>query len=327
MTVQKPEDYQTGLEDFDQKDAVVPRLKIIHKEAVFEDTLSKERFDSLQLIILGLVKQRILWHTQVGNDDAPMCRSANFSTGFPNVDEDTPRDKRFPWARSGFERQEPGEDGKIRLPCESCALKEWGSHPDGKRPYCSEQWTLPVMYNGDLTTEDIKRLEADGELMSEPWMPAILTIQKTGIKPLRSYFTSFARSGNPTFTVTTEATLRLQQAGTTDYSVPTFRKTGSTPQENYLEYSQQLTQMRSFLQQDPGSRFTNDDNPAPSDNVNRPDTSTRQDPWATEETPAEAPAPAAPPKAPSKPATPPKAAAPTPPPAPAPADDDDDLPF
>src|SRR5690606_15412571 len=140
--------FETGLEDFGMEDAVIPRLKIVHKEGVFEDSLSGEKFETISLVILGLVKQRILWHQTVDDGDMPMCRSANHDTGFPNLSDDQPKEKRFPWEKSGFRPEDyQDEDGNFRLPCSGCNLKEWKSHPDGKRPYCSEQFTLPVLYS------------------------------------------------------------------------------------------------------------------------------------------------------------------------------------
>ena len=31
------------------------------------------------------------------------------------------------------------------LPCDSCALKEWDTHPKGGKPWCAEQITFPIM--------------------------------------------------------------------------------------------------------------------------------------------------------------------------------------
>lgn len=241
-----PSDYETGLEDFGMEDAVIPRLSIVHKEGQFKDSLSNEQFDSITVIILGLVKQRVLWHTEVDDGDWPMCRSTNHSTGLPNLSDDQPKAKRFPWSASKFDPADypPDEDGVIRLPCEGCALKEWGSHPDGKRPYCSEQFTLPVLYDprGD-----------------EGWLPAILTFQKTGLKPLKAYLSSFARNRNAAFMAVTQIGLDMQKRGQTDYSVPNFKRIGDTDEENWREYSITYRTMRDFLEAEPGSRDEGED--------------------------------------------------------------------
>lgn len=250
-------DFETGLEDFGLEDAVIPRLSIVHREAQFKDSLSNEQFDTLKVIILGLVKQRVLWHPTVDDGDWPMCRSANHETGFPNMSDDQPKDKRFPWSKSGFDQSDyPADgDGLIRLPCSGCQLKEWGSHPDGKRPYCAEQYTLPVLYD---PRDD------------ENWVPAIMTFQKTGLKPLKAYLSSFARSRNAAFQAVTEIGLDLNKRGQTEYSVPWFKRVGNTDEENWREFSTNYRTMRDFLTADPGSRDEDEGTPAPSSNVAKP---------------------------------------------------------
>lgn len=257
MTVQNVGDFETGLEDFDMEDAVIPRLSIVHREGQFKDSLSNEQFDSVKVIILGLVKQRILWHPTVDDGDRPMCRSSDHNLGFPNMSDDQPKEKRFPWEKSGFDKADypADDDGLIALPCSGCQLKEWGSHPDGKRPFCSEQFTLPVLYD---PRED------------DSWVPAIMTFQKTGLKPLKSYLTSFARSKNAAFQAVTEIGLNLQKRGQTDYSVPWFKRVGDTDDSNWREYSSSFRTMRDFLVAPPGAREdTEDGTPAaPSANEN-----------------------------------------------------------
>lgn len=252
----REDDLETGLDEFGIEDAVVPRLSIVHKDGQFKDSLTGVTYDKIRVIILGLVKQRILWHNILDDGDLPMCKSPNHQTGYPNVDEDTRKEKRFPWDKSGFDPKDypPDEEGVIALPCDGCQLKEWGSHPDGKRPYCSEQFTLPVLYD---------------PYENESWVPAILTIQKTGIKPIRTYLTSFARSKTPPYTAVTEIGLDLQHRGTTDYSVPKFRRVGDTESEDWREYSTTFKTLRSFLQAPPTPR--EDDGVAePSNNENTP---------------------------------------------------------
>lgn len=242
MTLQNPGDFDfdTGLDDFDMEDAVIPRLTIVHKEGRFKDSLSNEEFDSVRVIFLGLVKQRTLWHFTVDEGDWPMCRSANHEIGFPNLSDEQPKEKRFPWEKSGFSPADypPDEDGKIRLPCDRCQLKEWKSHPDGKKPYCAEQFTMPVLY--DPHGDDF-------------WVPAIMTFQKTSLKGLKSYLTSFKRNKAPAFEAVTEITLTIQRKGSNDYSVPNFKRVGDTESDNWREYSTNFRTIRDFLTEEPAT--------------------------------------------------------------------------
>lgn len=223
-TVATTTDAAEGLEDFDfESDSVMPRLKIIGKDAEFEDNLTGERYPEITVILLGLVKQRILWPEDVTSDSKPLCRSNNFTEGEPYI-----RD--FPWKASGFPEPERGVES-ITLACNDCALKEWGSNPKGSTPWCSEQHTYPLLLQTEVG-----------------WLPAILTLQRSGIKASKAYTTAFARSKTPLYTQVTRITLQAMKQGTVDYAVPTLIKTAPTDPAHHAEYAQQYRTIRAFLQ-------------------------------------------------------------------------------
>lgn len=265
---------ETGLEGFDQSDIVVPRLNIIHKEGQFEDSLTNERFETLErVILLGLVKQRILWPERLSesSDPKPMCKSNDHAVGFPNVDEDTKRDERFPWPLSGYNPENYDLEGQPELACEGCKLKDWGSHPDGKKPFCAEVYTFPLLYAPSDNGQ---------------WLPAIVSFQKTGLKRTKNYLSAFARSGTPLFSCITQIGLDLNKRGDNKYSTPNFTKIGETSQRDWREYSTNFTSMRTFLQRKPRSEEDDGGSPAPkSDNVNRPAESTTEPEPQREEQP------------------------------------------
>lgn len=331
-----PDGFQTGLEAFEVTDSVIPRLNIVQKEGQFEDNLSGERFDQVTIIPLGLVKQRVLWPaTKDESNDAPMCKSPNNLTGFPN--DDAPKDKRFPWAKSGFNKDDYPEqaDGLRELPCAGCQLKEWGSHPNGKAPWCTEQWTLPILYDGR------------GEGV---FSPAIFTLQRSGLKAIRAYLTPFQRQGSPAFV--NEATVRLEvhTRGDVVYSKPRFTRGQPTDRNEWNSFAMQFMQIKDYLERRPvgdedeevTAAGANNQNTAPPQAQQQTPAAT-QDPWPTTAEPEEPPAsppPAAPPApsqpapTPSQPATQPQVVQPIQPVAPvatpaaaAPAEDDDDIPF
>lgn len=302
-----------GLEDVSQSDVAIPRIKILHKEGLFEDSLTNQKFDKLTGVLLGMVKQRIMFHPQVDEGDKPQCKSPDFEHGFPNSSEETKPQKRFPWAESNFDRATArpltlatdgyDSNGLVALDCGSCVFAQWGA--DKTPPRCAEQHTFPIMY--DTTGEGILT-------------PALLTIQKTGIKPSRNYISGFAQRKTPMFTVYTEITLETFTRGSVTYSVPKFRQLGPTNRDDWADFSDRMKGIRSFVRQAPRNRDESEDAPvAPSDNTNT--------------APAAAPAPA------PQPATPAAAPQPTPAPAPVVAEatpaaapvaapvEDDDLPF
>lgn len=233
-----PDNFDDGLGDFEPTDAAVPRLTIQHKDGRFKESLSGQTYESLSVIILGLVKQRTLWAPVQEDDMKPMCKSTNFLTGYPNVAEDTPKDHRFPWEKSGFDPASApkNELDQVILPCQSCPLKEWGSHPNGKVPWCSEEFTLPLLY------------DATGE---GDWMPAVLTIKKTGLKNIKQYLASFQRQRKPAFSVITKVTLTQQSRGQTEYCVPNWAAEEKTSIDDWPGFSQSFVGLKEFLQMPP----------------------------------------------------------------------------
>lgn len=234
-------DGMTGLEDFGTEDMVMPRLGIVHDEGKLEDNLTGQKFDSLVVVMLGLIKQRILWDTEVNDGDMPLCKSYDFKEGIPS--------DKFPWDASGFDKDQAGET----LPCGSCALKDWGSHPQRETPWCSEQHTFPLLLN--IGEPDDPNFGA----------PAIFTIQRSGLKPSKSYLTGFSRSKTPLFTVQTKISLNMQKRGSVTYSVPKFEQVGPTEQVDWEEYAQHYLSIRDFVTTPPEPK-EEDGAPVQSDN-------------------------------------------------------------
>lgn len=303
------DDDSIGLEDLDASDVSLPRLSIVHADGVFKSNLSGETFSYLDTILLGMVRQRIMWHPVVDEGDRPMCRSTDFIHGFPNSSDRQPADKRFPWAESVFtpdmalpvieppsEKNPEGFDsnGHPVLNCASCNFKEWGRSPSGKGtpPACSEQFTFPLLYTPDSGVS---------------WLAAILTLQRTGVKPAKAYMSSFVQSKTPLFSVMTRLQLTQQSRGSVRYSVPSFQRLGASERSQWGEYATQMRAIRSWVRQAPRN-----DDPAPVE--------ASSSAWDAEAAAASAPtpppaAPPAPPAAPTAPPAPPRAATPPPPPA------------
>lgn len=235
-----PADYDDGLGDLGANDLVVPRIRIKHKDGVFEDAGTGQQFGKIICIILGLVRQRALFHHVVEDGDVPMCKSPDFQFGYPNFDPPR-KETAFPWqlARLNPNDYPPDEDGNVAVACNSCFLKEWGSHPvDNKKPYCAEQHTLPIYY-----------ADSTDELLAGAYSPALITVQKTGITPSKRYLGTFKQRGVGAYTALTEISLDQQKRGQNVYCVPIFKRIGDTPEENWPGYSEQYAGIRMFLTQ------------------------------------------------------------------------------
>lgn len=298
VAVPTDDDLLVGMEDFDQSDQVMPTLRIDHTKGVWVDGLSGEEFPVLEAILLGLIKQRVLWPPEVEESSkGPLCRSYDFTVGHPDM-------QNFPWrATPDFAAPTVGAD-QVTLACEECPLKDWGSHPKRDTPWCSEQHTFAV-------------LQRVGE---DSLAPALLTVQRSAIKPSKTYMTSFARSKTPLFTVWTKIELDHRKRGTVDFAVPKFIRSGDTPQADWPFYAQTYREVREFIQT---PRVFDDDSDTPGAAPATPpaDPGTAPVPTAAPAAPVAAAAAPAPAAAPSTPAPAP-AAAPA-----ATGDDEDDLPF
>lgn len=307
-----------GLEDVDASDLAMPRINIDHDKAVFVNSLTKQEYPSLTVVMLGLVKQRVMWPEKLEDGDKPRCKSPDNTHGFPRIGESIPNSKKFPFAISNFqpEQAQPVElpagdeypdgwksNGYPVLPCDSCKFSKWGRDEDGKNtpPPCSEQHTYPLLYMA-------------GNADDPEWTPAIFTVQRSAISNSRKFINGFAQARKPMFTQYTGLTLSMESKGTNEFAVPGFKLMGPSDRNLWGEYANSLRTVRTFLRQAP--RAQEDDSPASTSNENVA-------PEATETTAPAAPAaPAAPPAAPSA-AVPAAAAAPTaaapPPPPPPPA--------
>lgn len=212
-----------GMEDVENADLAMPVIKLNHTEAVWEDSLSGEKFEVLDAVLLGLIKGRILWPTEVGDEKVPpLCKSYDFEVGYPG--------KEFPFKAAGLDVA-PGVG--TTLACATCPLKDWGSNPSGDTPWCSEQHTYAILTN----------LDEDGQ-----GSPAVLTLQRSAIKPSRAYLSAFARTRQPLFTVRTTLTLDAKRRGTVSYAVPKLARGAATPGDMHGEYANTYLSIRDFVQ-------------------------------------------------------------------------------
>lgn len=297
-----------GLEDFGATEAVMPTFRINHQGKTFVDSLSGAEYPKLPCVILGRVRGRTLWPADLapeGQTEMPLCRSYDFNTGLPVI-----RDKegtlvmdRFPWEASGFEPTESP------LPCGSCHLKDWDTHPNRKAPWCSEVHTFAIA----VPTGQ------EGE-----FQPAIMQIQRSSIKASRTYCSAFAGKNQPMFTAWTELTLDPRKRGSNEYCVIEFTEIGATDAQYHPYFSATYRGIREFLTTPRGgdSEEETEDMPvtteAEAPQVEQP--APAPEPAPVSEAPVAAPEPApataAPEPAPA-PAAPVAAAAPAPAPAPA----------
>lgn len=238
--VAMPSDYDTGLDDLGS-DLSVPRLKIAHKEGAFVDPSDNSKYGEIFCVILGLVRQRVLFDAKVdpSNPEKPMCKSPDTNIGFPNLNPENAK-KAFPWDKAKLDPSQAGrdEDGRTVIKCTTCHLKEWDSHPLGDKPWCSEQFTLPILFAPSLE-----------ELVEHGGVPALISMQKTAIKPTKNYLKTFQMRKLGAYTAYAKISLLVEKAADNIYSKPVYTRVGDTPQVNWLDWVEQFNAISKFLKE------------------------------------------------------------------------------
>lgn len=212
-----------GLEDIDESDLSVPRLTIDHDNITFVNSLTKETFEKLFVVPLGVVKQRVLWQPGAPEEDSsPLCKSYENKVGRPDQNA-------FPWEASGFTK------GTEELSCATCPLKEWGSHPNEDKPWCTEQWSVPMF---------VARVE------EKTIFPAIMTFQRTSLPPIKKYASAF-KGVEPIFVAVAQLTLQAERKGKREYGVIEIKRLKQSDASQYEMFANTYRSIRSFLQTPP----------------------------------------------------------------------------
>ena len=236
------DEYGTGYEDLGDDVAVVPRIQINHKGGTFKDSLSGEEFPEIHGVLLGVVRQRAFWPSEMGeNPSKPMCKSNDGITGYPNPEPE--KDDGFPWSQSGLNKaaQPVDEHDRITIACETCPFAQWRENPkDPKKnlpPLCKERHTYPILYN---------RTGTGG--YEPPYLDSgILAFQGSGIKPSKMYVAGFKRARKPLYAGVARITLDQFKRGMVEYSVPNIVKVGEVPEDALGLYGQEWPELKEFL--------------------------------------------------------------------------------
>jgi hypothetical protein len=236
-------DYMTGLEDLDPSTMGVPRINVQHKVGTFKDGNTGEEMAALTGIVLGLIRQRVMWAPETVDNAKPMCKSNDAITGFPLM-EGAP-DNLFPWEESGFSPADMPRDehDRVTIPCETCPFAQWTKGKNNKNvpPACKERFTLPVLFSSDDNWKPGEQLDRVG----------VVSFQGSGIKPTREYLGQFFRSRTPVYSAATRVKLNRMTRGSVEYAVPVFERIGNIDQEDWGDLSSELSNIRETLRQPP----------------------------------------------------------------------------
>lgn len=251
------EEYGSGLEDIENEVSGVPRIGINHRGGTFKDSLSGEEFPTIYGIMLGMVKQRVMWEQgDIEPGAKPQCKSQDAKTGYPNM-SGKPGDS-FPWKDApGLDPNTAPKDehGRTILSCDSCPFAEWGPRNEKGKPTpprCNERYTFPVLYNKEAPP-------ATG-LYAPPYMESgIVAFQGSGISPSKKFLSAFVRGKRPLYSAVVQIDLDTNKRGMVEYSVPRFTKLGDVPQDDWELYARELAPLREYLRKPPRPGDDQDD--------------------------------------------------------------------
>jgi hypothetical protein len=221
-----------GLESVDANDVALALIKIDHDAGRFVDSLTGEEYPEIDGVLLGLLKQRVMWADDLENSTGPLCKSRDAITGVPREE--------FPWdhfkAKGGAE-----PTGSETIACDSCPLAQWGSHPSKNSPWCALQYTFPVAI-GDSET-----------------VTGLLTFQRSAVSATKGYIGGFIRDRKPLFTHRTKITLEQARKGNSKkYCVPKFVRGDSVNDiEALRSWSLQFSNIQRVVQSTDLSSSTN----------------------------------------------------------------------
>lgn len=208
-----------GLEDIGSEDIRMAKVTIVHDEGLFKDDLTGETFEVLDTVLLGVIKERVLFDSDMDAKDKLLCKSRDAVVGHPT--------EAFPMLTFREKNGTVETDGTIT--CKTCPFAQWGSHPDPARkvPYCTEQMSFPLTLPGSD--------DAAG----------IVTFQRSALSNVRSYLSAFVRSRKPLFANRTTITLEKGKKGSVVFSTPKFvRGAENTDADQMRRWSEQYTSIR-----------------------------------------------------------------------------------
>lgn len=256
----------------------MPRLSIVHPDGVFVNSLTDETFKVLNGVALGMVKQRAMFHKEMGKEKLkPQCKSSDAVTGYPTM-QGNEKDL-FPWDKVPFTPHDLAKDehGRLTIPCASCPLAQWGEKKTP--PPCAERHAYPVLFSDKEDWQPGDELPYSG----------IVTFQKSGIKPSVNFLRAFHTSKLPVYSSYMQIKLNREKTGMIVYSVPEFKRISPTDREDWPNYRSDLAAVRELLRQPPRppedgdskeSSSASSGKPASTSVVDSTATVSTEDPWA-----------------------------------------------
>lgn len=224
---------ESGIDGLSADEIPTPRLLIDHHQGVYTDNQTEVPRTELIGIVLGFVRQRIMWPKELPDDGgSPMCKSNDSENGLPNMDPAS--EFAFPFAESPFnpnDLQVNQELNRVLLPCSNCTFTDWSGQGNKTPPRCSEVFNLIVMFDAYGT----------GDLQ-----PAFFPLKKSALKNAKAFLARFKQRSLPAYSEFAHFTLEHRKRGGNPYSVPVIKAAGPTNPEMWPAFSENYASLRDF---------------------------------------------------------------------------------
>lgn len=212
----------------------VPKVAINHTENKLEfNDVELTGFQKLNIIMLGAIRQRIMWSPTPGTIGILECESKDFEHGTPTVN--------FPWEDSNFAR--PKTDVPQTIQCGACMFSNWTADPNAKRgsrpARCTEQVMVPML----IPVHDVERIETT----AIPYKVGVMSFQKSSIRPLSDHMKRFRLRGAPAYSKQTSMVLDSNLGSGFKYSVPRLSERNPVDEMYYPLLSTILHEVKAIV--------------------------------------------------------------------------------
>jgi hypothetical protein len=224
------------------------QIRINHDRGVFTNHGSHIG-KSLDVIILGLVRQREYWQGEAGSRRMA-CESVDYEIGYARANT-------FDYDAAGFDRRNypgPPSGEIVKLKCEDCQLRKWQEKATGSGrtpPPCSSTWMLPIVLAPTPIEDRVDLLKLPFSKNNLTKSVKLMPVKFSSQRSLEKYLTPFRDSKTAAYTVRTRISLSRREKDGRRFSDAAFEQLDKVGGATYPDLSEALRTMREYLTEPP----------------------------------------------------------------------------
>jgi hypothetical protein len=219
MTAPNNENFETGMEDMDAGDLIIPRLSITQpttpdiaaeNQGKFHVNITGDFQEAMSAVMIKLSKSRILFPEKYKRDNVPLCRSHDFKVPANDIPEAKPMAE-----SCGLLPLVPGEKKAKHI----CPYANWTADEKNKPvpPRCQEVWNSLIV---DL----------------DSYLPMWFSLKSTALKPFRKIVSAISMISQakkiPMWGMKFDMSLYKEINDSGTFYIPTFSSPAALDKEN-----------------------------------------------------------------------------------------------